>query len=45
MATMLPYREGLNVDHKQTFIGGAALFAMAGKSDEGNKATTEFSTS
>jgi sn-glycerol 3-phosphate transport system substrate-binding protein len=26
----------------QTFIGGAALFAMSGKSDEENKATAEF---
>ncbi|MBU2980618.1 extracellular solute-binding protein [Lentibacter algarum] len=41
-ATYLPYWESVTTEPKQTFIGGAALFAMAGKSDEENKATTEF---
>lgn len=41
-ATMLPYWEGVTKEPKQTFIGGAALFAMAGKSAEENKATAEF---
>ncbi|MDP5217087.1 extracellular solute-binding protein [Ruegeria sp. 2205SS24-7] len=41
-ATMLPYWEGVTAEPKQTFIGGAALFAMSGKSDEENKATAEF---
>lgn len=41
-ATMLPYWEGVTTEPTQTFIGGAALFAMAGKSAEENKATAEF---
>ncbi|GHA59788.1 sn-glycerol 3-phosphate ABC transporter substrate-binding protein [Amylibacter ulvae] len=41
-ATVLPYWEGVTKEPKQTFIGGAALFAMAGKSDAENKATAEF---
>jgi sn-glycerol 3-phosphate transport system substrate-binding protein len=41
-ATLLPYWEGITTEPKQTFIGGAALFAMAGKSDAENKATAEF---
>lgn len=41
-ATLLPYWEGITTEPKQTFIGGAALFAMAGKSDDENKATAEF---
>lgn len=41
-ATYLPYWEAVTSEPKQTFIGGAALFAMSGKSDEENKATTEF---
>ena len=41
-ATMLPYWEGVTKEPTQTFIGGAALFAMAGKSAEENKATAEF---
>lgn len=41
-ATMLPYWEGVTTEPKQTFIGGAALFAMSGKSDAENKATAEF---
>lgn len=41
-ATMLPYWERVTKDPKQTFIGGAALFAMSGKSADENKATAEF---
>lgn len=41
-ATLLPYWEGVTKEPKQTFIGGAALFAMSGKSDAENKATAEF---
>ena len=41
-ATELPYWEAVTAEPTQTFIGGAALFAMAGKSDEENKATAEF---
>jgi sn-glycerol 3-phosphate transport system substrate-binding protein len=41
-ATFLPYWEGVTKEPTQTFIGGAALFAMSGKSDEENKATAEF---
>ncbi|MEX0285041.1 MAG: extracellular solute-binding protein, partial [Paracoccaceae bacterium] len=41
-ATMLPYWEGVTTEPTQTFIGGAALFAMSGKSAEENKATAEF---
>jgi len=41
-ATFLPYWEGVTAEPKQTFIGGAALFAMAGKSDEENAATAAF---
>ena len=41
-ATMLPYWEGVTKEPTQTFIGWAALFAMAGKSAEENKATAEF---
>ena len=41
-ATLLPYWEGVTAEPTQTFIGGASLFAMAGKSDEENKATAEF---
>lgn len=41
-ATYLPYWEGITTDPKQTFIGGAANFAMSGHSDEENKATAEF---
>jgi len=41
-ATMLPYWEAVNPTGSQTFIGGAALFAMSGKSDAENKATAEF---
>ncbi|MFK7874563.1 MAG: extracellular solute-binding protein [Paracoccaceae bacterium] len=41
-ATQLPYWEGVTAEPKQTFIGGAALFAMSGKSDAENKATADF---
>lgn len=41
-ATLLPYWEGVTTEPKQTFIGGAALFAMSGKSADENKATAEF---
>ncbi|WP_339763054.1 extracellular solute-binding protein [uncultured Hoeflea sp.] len=41
-ATLLPYWEAVTKEPTQTFIGGAALFAMSGKSDEENKATAEF---
>ena len=41
-ATYLPYWEGITTDPKQTFIGGAANFAMTGHSEEENKATAEF---
>ncbi|NRB04547.1 MAG: extracellular solute-binding protein [Rhodobacteraceae bacterium] len=41
-ATMLPYWEAVTTEPTQTFIGGAALFAMSGMSAEENKATAEF---
>jgi sn-glycerol 3-phosphate transport system substrate-binding protein len=41
-ATFLPYWESVTKEPKQTFIGGAALFAMSGKSAEENKATAAF---
>lgn len=41
-ATYLPYWEAVTTEPKQTFIGGASLFAMAGKSAEENKATSAF---
>ncbi|MCY6382481.1 extracellular solute-binding protein [Hoeflea prorocentri] len=41
-ATYLPYWESLTKDPTQTFIGGAALFAMAGHSEDENKAVAEF---
>ncbi len=41
-ATFLPYWEAVTSEPKQTFIGGAALFAMSGKSDEENAATAKF---
>ncbi|MCG7519994.1 extracellular solute-binding protein [Ruegeria sp. Ofav3-42] len=41
-ATELPYWEAVVAEPTQTFIGGAALFAMSGKSDEENKAAAEF---
>lgn len=41
-ATYLPYWEAVTTEPKQTFIGGAALFAMAGKTAEENAATSAF---
>lgn len=41
-ATYLPYWEAITTEPTQTFIGGAALFAMSGKADDENKATAEF---
>ncbi len=41
-ATYLPYWEAITTEPTQTFIGGAALFAMSGKSDEENAATAAF---
>ncbi len=41
-ATFLPYWESVTKTPTQTFIGGAALFAMSGKSAEENKATAAF---
>ncbi|MEM9148833.1 MAG: extracellular solute-binding protein [Pseudomonadota bacterium] len=41
-ATIPPYWEAVTAEPTQTFMGGAALFAMAGKSAEENKATAEF---
>ena len=41
-ATFLPYWEGVEGAGTNTFIGGAALFAMSGHSDEENAATAAF---
>ncbi|MEM7630677.1 MAG: extracellular solute-binding protein [Pseudomonadota bacterium] len=41
-ATYLPYWEAVTTEPTQTFIGGAALFAMSGQGDAENKATAEF---
>ena len=41
-ATYLPYWEAVTTEPTNTFIGGAALFAMSGQSDEENRATAEF---
>ena len=41
-ATLLPYWEGVTKEPTQTFIGGAALFAMAGHGGKEDKATAEF---
>ncbi|MGV6887825.1 extracellular solute-binding protein [Rhodophyticola sp. SM2404] len=41
-ATFLPYWEAVTTTPTQTFIGGASLFAMAGKSDAENAATAAF---
>lgn len=41
-ATFLPYWDSVEGAGTNTFIGGAALFAMSGKSDEENKATAAF---
>ena len=41
-AAMLPYWAGVPGAGTNTFIGGAALFAMSGKSEAENKATAAF---
>ncbi len=41
-ATYLPYWEAVTTEPKQTFIGGASLFAMSGHDAEENEATAKF---
>ncbi len=41
-ATYLPYWESITTEPTQTFIGGAALFAMSGKPAEENAASAAF---
>lgn len=41
-ATYLPYWEGVNAEPTNTFIGGAALWALTGHDKDENKATAEF---
>ncbi len=41
-ASTLPYWEAVTTEPTQTFIGGAALFAMAGHDDAENAATAAF---
>lgn len=41
-ADFLPYWKGINGAGTNSFIGGAALFAMAGKSDAENKCVADF---
>ncbi len=41
-STYLPYWEEITPEGYQTFIGGASLFAMSGKSDEENAASAAF---
>ena len=41
-ATYLPYWEAVNPNPTNTFIGGAALWALTGHDDAENKATAEF---
>jgi sn-glycerol 3-phosphate transport system substrate-binding protein len=41
-AAYLPYWKSIIDEPKGTFIGGAALFAMAGKSEEENKGSADF---
>lgn len=41
-AAMLPYWESVTTEPTQTFIGGAALFAMSGFDAEQNEATAAF---
>ncbi len=41
-ATFLPYWGSINGAGKNTFIGGAALFAMAGKPEAENKCVADF---
>lgn len=41
-ADFLPYDESVADGNKASFIGGAALFAMAGKPDDQNKCSADF---
>ncbi|WP_425419495.1 extracellular solute-binding protein [Oricola indica] len=41
-ATFLPYWDSIEGAGTNSFIGGAALFAMSGKSDEENKCSADF---
>ena len=41
-ATYLPYWESITTEPTQTFIGGAALFALSGHSQMENKGSAEF---
>jgi sn-glycerol 3-phosphate transport system substrate-binding protein len=41
-ATFLPYWQSVEGAGTNSFIGGAALFAMSGKSDKENKCTADF---
>ena len=41
-ASFLPYWKSIIDEPKGTFIGGAALFAMSGKSDEENRGVADF---
>ncbi len=41
-ATYLPYWESVTTEPTQTFIGGAALFALTGHDEAENKASAEF---
>lgn len=41
-ATYLPYWEAITTEPTQTFIGGAALFALSGKPDAENTGSAEF---
>ncbi|MEP0942760.1 MAG: extracellular solute-binding protein [Rhizobiaceae bacterium] len=41
-ASFLPYWKSIIAEPKGTFIGGAALFAMSGKSEEENKGVADF---
>lgn len=43
-AVHMPYWDSIEGAGTQSFIGGAALFAMAGKSDEENACTAQFFT-
>lgn len=41
-ADFMPYEASIKGGNKASFIGGAALFAMAGKADDQNKCTADF---
>ncbi|MEO0822060.1 MAG: extracellular solute-binding protein [Pseudomonadota bacterium] len=41
-ATFLPYWEAVTTEPTQTFIGGAALFALSGNADDENAAVAKF---